>query len=326
MRTCLDTDITREFTATALRVAKRPRSVLAWIEPSVQAGDLIDAMGDRALVRFWVRDGDLIACTVMHSRVKVHNLGSAADIAPAVQALRFALLLQIRTGRASPRAVNSLAARFIRPLGIGDRPVVVVPVEEMSGLVWAAVCGDRPVSVAPSAGAWLRAREATPGHGTVSIAGPNLTHARKEVTILGHDIQLHGRRSTVDATLKAIDGADIAHIAAHGTFRQDAPMYSYLQLADGPLHGYDLTRLKRAPRLLVLSACEVARAEMFAKAVLDRGGQALIASTLPVPDEQAVNLVTDFHNGMRTGKPPAQALSEAQTRHGHLGFGCIGAG
>jgi CHAT domain-containing protein len=130
----------------------------------------------------------------------------------------------------------------------------------------------------------------------------------------------------VDKVLAAIDGADVAQIAAHGKFRTDAPMFSYIQLADGPLYGHDLAHLNRAPRLLVLSACEVARAELFAHALFDRGGQALIASTIRVPDEAAAELMISLHEHLRAGLSPAAALSQAQVRHGHLGFSCLGSG
>ncbi|MEV4311933.1 CHAT domain-containing protein [Actinocrispum sp. NPDC049592] len=309
-------DLAHEFTATALRAARRPRTVLAAAEP--RAVDVIDALDDRALVRFAVRDGELLACTVVNRRVRVHCLGPAAGLRAAVAALRMNPAVHAK----------SVEEKLFAPLRLGDRPLVLVPVEAMSGLVWPELpsCAGRPVSVAPTATAWLQAAKADRGDGTVSVAGPDLTHAEREVSALRHTTRLHGRRSTVANTLRAIEGADIAHIAAHGRFRDDAPMYSYLELADGPLHGHDLTNLTRAPRLLILSACEVARAEVFATAILDRGAQALIASSLPVPDDKAVDLITTFCARLRAGDTPAPALAHAQDRHGHLGFTCIGAG
>jgi len=53
----------------------------------------------------------------------------------------------------------------------------------------------------------------------------------------------------------ALDGAKLAHLAAHGHFRQDSPMFPSV-LDDGPLVVHDFERLHRAPHRVVLSACE----------------------------------------------------------------------
>ena len=49
--------------------------------------------------------------------------------------------------------------------------------------------------------------------------------------------------------LGALDGAPLAHIAAHGTFRADSPLFSSLRMDDGPLTVHDFERLGRAPVL-----------------------------------------------------------------------------
>ncbi|CAM4125822.1 CHAT domain-containing protein [Kibdelosporangium persicum] len=265
--------------------------------------DLVEALGERMLVTFAVCQGSVVACTVVDGVVRVHHLGR-----PTVAA----------------HLSTELDDQLLRPLRTGDRPLVIVPAAGMSEVVWAAMpsCAGRPVSLAPSTAAWLRATRATTGAGAVAVAGPGLNHAEREAGLLGHRVI----ESTVDSVLAVMDGADLVHVAAHGKFRRDAPMFSCLQLDDGPLYGYDLARLKRAPRILVLSACEVARADVFANVLLDRGGQAMIASILPVPDEAAVDLMADFHDRLRAGHAPAKALADAQVRHGHLGFSCWGSG
>ncbi|MBP2322266.1 tetratricopeptide (TPR) repeat protein [Kibdelosporangium banguiense] len=346
-------ELAAEFSGVAIAHAKRPSTVFSWMErqritvlPQVNVGDLValrdaeaqgdtarvaelearmrrlpstsahadaidelrEALGDRMLISFTVHNGETIACTLTRSRVRVHRLGSVGTPGFSWE----------------PRPANAADNRILRPLGIGDRELVIVPAEGMSGLVWAALpsCVGRPVSVVPSAATWLRAVRSRNGQGRVAVAGPGLRHAEREVAGLGYAVV----ESKVATVLAAVEGADIVHIAAHGKFRADAPMFSCLRLTDGPLYGYDLARLNRAPRLLVLSACEVAKAELFATALFDRGGQALIASSIPVPDERAVDLMATLHRRLGQGESPAAALAEAQVRHGHLGFSCLGAG
>jgi CHAT domain-containing protein len=170
----------------------------------------------------------------------------------------------------------------------------------------------------------------------VWIAGPGLRHAEREVRSLharyGGRL-LVGEHATATNILSAVDGSDTVHVAAHGEFRADQPLFSAIRLADGPLFGHDLTRLRRAPRRIVLSACDSGRSAVrpgeevlgLATALLGRGTSTVFASVLPVPDDRAVGLVTALHAGLAAGHDPAVALADASSAHGHLGFVCLGA-
>src|SRR6185437_8041953 len=70
----------------------------------------------------------------------------------------------------------------------GSAPVVVVPPASLHGVPWAILpsLADRPVSVAPSARAWLRALS-TPAPATGSVVlvrGPGLESDGAEVPVL----------------------------------------------------------------------------------------------------------------------------------------------
>ena len=62
--------------------------------------------------------------------------------------------------------------------------------------------------------------------------------------------------ATAEKVLYALDGAWLGHIAAHGSFRADSPLFSSLHMYDGPLTVYDFEQLHRAPYRLVLSSCD----------------------------------------------------------------------
>ncbi|WNV91103.1 CHAT domain-containing protein [Umezawaea sp. Da 62-37] len=266
---------------------------------------------DGALLSFTVHNGQLIAVSVVDGRFRLHRLD---PVDHHVRALRLA----VETGhedavRASAEALDAL----LPPTGDGPVTIAGSP----PGLPWAALPSyrGRPVSLGatppypdpPRAGAW--------------IAGPNLAHADREVGAL-HRLHggtvLTGRSATVEAALRAMDGVDVAHLAAHGHLRGDQPLFSSLELADGPLHGHDLDRLARPPRVVVLSACDSGLAPAF----LRRGTGAVIASTLAVPDDRAPALMAAFHTALRAGLGPAAALAQAQVRHGDRRFNCFGPG
>jgi CHAT domain-containing protein len=150
---------------------------------------------------------------------------------------------------------------------------------------------------------------------------------------------LRGGAATADATLAALDGAGLAHIACHGRFRADSPLFSSLELADGPITALDLQRLRRAPDVVVLSACDAALSDRYAgdellglaAVLLGLGTRTIVASVVPVPDAAARRLMVALHRNLVAGDGPATALAHAQaTLRGKLGalagFVCLGSG
>jgi len=117
-----------------------------------------------------------------------------------------------------------------------------------------------------------------------------------------------------------VDGAALLHLAAHGNVRSDNPLFSSVTLADGPLTVYELERLTRAPYHVVLAACDTGRPHMvageellgFGAALLGGGTATLVAPVVPVPDAATVPLMGAYHEALRAGRRPAEALAAAQ--------------
>jgi len=126
--------------------------------------------------------------------------------------------------------------------------------------------------------------------------------------------------ATAARVLSAIDGARLVHIAAHGTFRADSPLFSALRLDDGPLTVYDLERLRRGPRQLVLSSCDsgivapVGADEVLglASSLIPLGTAAILASVVPVNDAAVVPFMIAVHRVLRSGASLAEALRDAR--------------
>ena len=329
---------------------------------------LAAALGGAVLAEFVSSDGELSAVVLDTGRPRLVRLGPVSVVTPAVDALRFGMR-RLAFGTASPgsldaaealveRSARDLDARLLVPLGIpGDThvPLVLVPTGVLHSVPWAALpsCAGRAVSVTPSAALWLRAaavdRPGPVSQRRVFVAGPGLAHAAAEVTALTrHERGVErytGRRARVDAVARAMNGAGVVHVAAHGSFRSDNPTFSALQLADGPLTVLDLERLSAPPAHVVLSACDSALAGVhpgdeligLAAALLGMGTRSLVASVLPVGDDASVPLMRSFHRRFRRGDAPAAALAGAQrelsgpgqdrrTRLASACFVCLGAG
>ncbi|NHC46197.1 CHAT domain-containing protein [Motilibacter aurantiacus] len=324
--------------------------------PPFDLHELTAALGERALVEY-LRDGDdLLAVSLVDGEARLHRLGHYVDTTRELESLRFALN-RLARGTGSPilletaadtrrYAADVLEALLLEPLReqVGDRELVVVPTGMLHALPWAVLpsCAHRPVTVAPSARVWLSAATAAPPPDSPAqvllAAGPRLEHAADEVHALHSGYPsarvLLGRDATADAVLQGMDGADVAHVVAHGRFRLDNPLFSCLELADGPLTVYDLEGLGRAPRRLVLSACDSALADVragdelmgLASAVLALGTQTLVAATCLVDDEGTRKLMEFFHERLCAGDSPARALADATSATGVDGFVCFGLG
>ena len=132
-------------------------------------------------------------------------------------------------------------------------------------------------------------------------------------------VVLAGGSATTARVLAAIDGAGLAHIAAHGTFRADSPMFSSLRLDDGPMTVHDLERLRRAPFRLILPSCEsgvlapVGADELLglASALLPLGTAGIVASVAQVNDQAAAPLMLALHRRLRSAGPGVGALAAA---------------
>ncbi|MDL4775083.1 MULTISPECIES: CHAT domain-containing protein [Thermomonosporaceae] len=343
----------------------RPAAGPAWV--SQGTAGIIAALGERVLLEL-IRVGDeLHAVTVRDGRPRRHRLGAYGAVARETGTVRFAMRrLAEREDDAQSAAGLALARerleeRLVEPLRaeLGDRSreLVIAPTGALHGLPWAVLpsLAGRPFAVVPSAHAWLHAqslarswrvqrvdgrRAAGPSHyggrRAVLVAGPGLKHAEREIATLRSlypaALTLRGPQARAEAVRDALDGAAVAHLAAHGEFRDGNALFSLLRLADGPLMVHDLEEWTAAPRLVVLSACDVGRADGgdavigMAGALLALGAATVIASVTPVRDAATHRFMHAFHAGLAAGLGPARALASAPRSPGVTGFLCFGAG
>ena len=317
------------------------------------AGALLDALGDDRLIELVDVDGELHALVCGQGRVRRYPVGPAEEAARGVRFARQALR-RVAHGPAvasDDATVHSWLAAMGERLDrvllgaagnhLGAGNVVIVPPGRLQAVPWGLLPRLRPraVSIAPSAASWLRARRTAghvdegPGGGVVLVRGPGLASGGAEVPLLAADygadavdgrcpvpVVLGDGTATARRVLDAIDGAGLAHIAAHGTFRADSPMFSSLRLDDGPLTVYDLERLRRGPRRLVLSSCDSGIAAPagadevlgLASSLLPLGTTGIVASVVPVDDAAAVPLMIALHRELRGGATIPEALRNAR--------------
>ncbi|GAB3873560.1 CHAT domain-containing protein [Terrabacter terrigena] len=306
--------------------------------PDTQGPDLTrlgDLLGDTVLVYVVLVRGVVHTITVADGRARLRRLGSLTAAEREASYARFAL-----RRAAYGRTVDvARAGRQLQDALLGDpdpawsRPSVLIsPASNLLTVPFGLMPVFRGSAfvVSPSIALWARAQEdpargAERGSGRVTlVTGPGLSTEQREVSELrrlhADATVLGGDDATVDRTLEALEGAHLAHLAAHGDFRGDAPLFSSLMLADGPLMVHDLDRLRRPPRSVVLSACDSGgvhpigadEALGLVSSLLAIGTRSVVASVNPVNDVATARVMADVHAAVASGCSLAEGLRAAR--------------
>jgi CHAT domain-containing protein len=114
--------------------------------------------------------------------------------------------------------------------------------------------------------------------------------------------------------------ARLIHLACHGEFRSDNPLFSGLMLEGGTLTTLDVFNMRLQASLVTLSACLTGRSviepgdELFGlmRAFLSAGATSLLLTHWPVSDESTALLMRTFYEQLKGGQSKASALQAIQ--------------
>ncbi len=298
--------------------------------PGFETARLVDSLGDATFVQLVEVDRLLHALVARGRRVRHVVVGPVSEAEQAVTAARFALR---QTARGRPSDLDDVGERLQATLlgevarRLDGAPVVISPPGRLIAAPWALTPAlvDVPLTMTPSAALWLRARSSRTSSGRrVLISGPGLASGGAEIDTLQERhrdaVVLRHGQATVERAVAALDGASVAHVAAHGQFREDSPLFSSLELDDGPLTVHDLQRLDRAPHRMVLSACEsgvvapIGAGEMLGlvAAMLAMGSAGVVSSVAKVNDQATAEVMVELHAALDAGDDLGAALLRAR--------------
>ena len=184
------------------------------------------------------------------------------------------------------------------------------------------------ISYAPSARIYSLCQQQVPRESdralVVSVPHPFIPAVMEEARAVARHLPgvevLNDGQATIGALQNASSGCYVLHLASHGLFRADNPMFSSLKLHDGWLTAADVMQLDLTGALVTLSACESGRNEVFAgdeligltRAFLGVGASALVVSLWLVQDETTASLMEKYYERLHDGAGPAEALRAAQ--------------
>ncbi len=173
------------------------------------------------------------------------------------------------------------------------------------------------VSYAPSASVYALCREKSAnlsgGSLILGIADTQAPLILEEVQALRGilpNARLFMGEGATEAVLKTHGATSrIVHIATHGYFRQDNPMFSSIRLGDSYLSLYDLYHCKLPAELIVLSGCATGRNTVtpgdelmgLVRGLLQAGAQSLMLSLWDVHDASTRDFMIAFYSASGAG-------------------------
>jgi len=224
----------------------------------------------------------------------------------------------------------------------GARRVVVVPHGPLHRLPFAALHDGQAwlverhaLSLSPSV-AWAIEALALPPAAVrrvvaLGFGGDGLAHVESEARVVAAAFDearlLLGPGATQIALREASADADVLHLACHANFRADNPMFSALELADGPLALHATPSLGLQAQLVTLSACETGLSRLapgneaigLVRGFLLAGVRAVLASAWAVDDAATGELMRGFYARLRAGEGAAAALAAEQRQWAEAG-------
>jgi tetratricopeptide (TPR) repeat protein len=157
----------------------------------------------------------------------------------------------------------------------------------------------------------------------LAVADEMTPHINEEVEalkqLLPKGLFFVGREAREDKLRRYGPTAGKLHIAAHGIFRADNPMFSSLKLGDSWLNLFDIFNLQLGAELTVLSACETGMSAVWegdellglARGFLYAGTPSLVVSLWTVNDRSTAELMRHFYTELQRGASKARALQKA---------------
>ncbi len=157
------------------------------------------------------------------------------------------------------------------------------------------------------------------GHSFGGALPHAVEEARQVASLWGGEVFLEHQATRARFRERAAH-SHILHLAAHGEFRSDMPLFSGIALADGWLSALDVFNQRMNLDLVTLSACQSGRSVIGAgdelqgltRAFLAGGAASLLVSLWPVPDFVTAGFMLAFYRALRSGESRAAALRRAQ--------------
>jgi CHAT domain-containing protein len=315
---------------------------------------------DATLVEYYSTGDRLVAAVVTRNSIKITAVSVVSRVIHFLHLLRFQLS-KFRMGAAYAHRfehplllatmghLEALYAELIAPIReqLHAKHLIFVPHGALHFLPFHALrdgqnylCDSHTISYAPSATVFALCQEKIgsemPNSLVMGIPDERAPHILNEVqsvaTLLPHPELFLGSKATSDILRKRGSASSLLHIATHGSYRQDNPMFSAIRLGDGYLNLYDLYQIRLPAKLVTLSGCATGMNFVSAgdellglqRGLFCAGATSLLLSLWDVHDQSTSALMQEFYKHyIKTGDVAGalqSAMKHLRKQHPHPYF------
>jgi tetratricopeptide (TPR) repeat protein len=301
---------------------------------------------DTILLEYYQARGRTYVCVLGRDRLDIVPLGPITHVRSLLRLLQFQFS-KFRLGAdyvgAFPTQLQGATQTHLRELydaliaPIRDRlqasHLVVVPHDVLHFLPFHALFDGRrslidefTVSYAPSSSVYRLCwtKQAKSNGGALIMGVPDrltpfiVDEVQAVASVLQGSKVFLGPEATADQLQTHGEESRLVHIATHGLFRRDNPMFSSIRLGDGPLSVYDLYQLRLQAELVTLSGCGTGLSVVvggdeqigLVRGLLYAGARAVLLTLWDAYDSSTAEFMKAFYGHLQKGWSKARAVQE----------------
>jgi len=302
---------------------------------------------DSALIEYYSTGDRLVAAAVTRNSIEIKPITVFSRVVHFLHLLRFQLS-KFRMGetytqrfaqpllQATQSHLSALYVELIAPLRThlsNAKHLIFVPHGPLHFLPFHALkngdtylCDTHTISYAPSATVFALCQQKPASDLSASLVlcipderAPQILDEVQSVASLLPGAELFlGDQASTEVLKKKGSQSSLLHVATHGTYRQDNPMFSGIRLGDGYLNLYDLYQMRFSTRHVTLSGCATGMNFVAAgdellglqRGLFCAGASSLLLSLWDVHDSSTSQLMQSFYKGfIETGDMAASLQS-----------------
>jgi CHAT domain-containing protein len=303
--------------------------------------------GDAALVEYYSTGEQLIAAVVTRENIEIIPVSLVSRVLHFLHLFRFQIS-KFRMGaayaqkferpmlQATQSHLEALHSELVAPLEghLNLKHLVFVPHGALHFLPFHVLrnadrylCDAYTVSYAPSATVFALCQEKNGSdlRNSLVLGIPDerapeiLAEVKSVASLLPFPELFLGGDATTEVLRQRGSSSNLLHIATHGSYRQDNPMFSSIRMGDGYLNLYDLYQMRLPSKLVTLSGCATGMNFVSAgdellglqRGLFCAGASSLLLSLWDVHDESTAKLMAAFYKNYIAGLDLAAALQSA---------------